>query len=109
MIVAATPVSVPFAADEHGVLRIGDSRVMLELLVQAYDEGLSAEEIVETYPTLALADVYATIAYILRNRPEIDAYMTESEAVAEEIERNREARFPTQELRQRIRQRAAAR
>jgi len=81
---------------------------MLERIVYAFDTGASAEEIVMSYPTLELADVYATIAFVLNNRPEIDAYMAESEAEADRMERKWEARYPSHELRRRIRERAAA-
>ena len=62
-----------------------------------------------SYPTLELADVYATIAFILNHRPEIDAYMAKSETEAERLGREWERQFPTHELRRRIRERAAAR
>jgi hypothetical protein len=81
---------------------------MLERIVHAFDAGASAEEIVETYPTLKLADVYATIAFILKNRPEVDAYMAKSEAEAEQIHERWEAHKPSTELRRRIRERVRA-
>lgn len=80
---------------------------MLERIVRAFDAGASAEEIVESFPTLELADVYATIAFILKNRAEIDAYMTESRVESERLHREAEQRYPTTELRRRIRKRAA--
>lgn len=107
MNLAAATVPAPFTTDEHGVVRIGPSRVMLERVVHAFDGGASAEEIVESYPTLELGDVYATLAFILKNRPEVDAYMAESAAEAERVHRQGEERYPTSELRRRIRERAA--
>ena len=109
MSLATATLATPFTTDEHGVIRIGTSRVALERIVHAFDAGASAEEIVESYPTVELGDVYATIAFILKSRPEIDAYMAESEAEAERIQREWEASYPTSELRRRIRERAAAR
>jgi uncharacterized protein (DUF433 family) len=97
----------PLRVDEHGVVRLGDTRVMLELVVHAADEGASAEEIVERYPSLGLADVHATLAYILRHRSEIDAYMTESEAQAEETRRLIEERSPQEGLREELKRRLA--
>lgn len=49
--------------------------------------GSSAEGIVASYPTLELGDVYATIALILKNREEVDAFMAKSEAEAERVHR----------------------
>ena len=82
---------------------------MLERIVHAFDAGASAEEIVESFPTLELGDVYATIAFILKNRQEVDAYMAESDAEAERVHRKWEDRNPTTELRRRIRERSARR
>lgn len=97
----------PLLIDEHGVVRIGHTRVMLELVVSAADAGGSAEEIVERYPSLDLADVHAALAYILRHRPEIDAYLTESEAQAEEMRRLIEERSPQEGLREELERRLA--
>ena len=107
MIQATATLSAPFATDEHGVVRIGGSRVMLERIVHAFDAGASAEEIVESYPTLELGDVYATLAFILKNRPEVDVYMTETDADAERVRQQWEERYPTSQLRRRLRERAA--
>lgn len=103
----ATPsVAAPFTTDEQGVVRIGGSRVMLEWIVHAFEARASAEEIVASYPTLELGDVYARIAFILKNRPQVEAYIVESETEAERLHREGEVRHPTSELRRRIRERA---
>jgi len=61
--------------DEHGVWRVAGTRVMLDSLVTAYQQGHSAETIQQQYPALSLADVYGAIAYYLRHRDEIDQYL----------------------------------
>lgn len=109
MTMATATLATPFTTDEHGVIRIGRSRVALERIVNAFDAGASAEEIVENYPTVELGDVYATITLVLESRPEVDAYVAESEAEAGRVHREWEARYPTSGLRRRIRERAAAR
>jgi len=106
---AAATLASPFTTDEQGVIRIGSSRVALERIVNAFDAGASAEEIVESYPTVELGDVYAAITFILKNRAEVAAYMAESAAEVERVHREWEARYPTSELRRRIRERAAVR
>ena len=68
---------VPLAVDADGVVRVGGTRVTLDVVVEAFGEGATAEEIVQQYPSLALADVYAVIAYYLRRRGEVDAYLAE--------------------------------
>jgi len=97
----------PLRTDEDGVVRVGDSRVMLERVVHAVDEGASAEEIVARYPSLDLADVHATLAYILRHRAEIDEYMKESQDQAEETRRLIERRSPKEGLREELERRLA--
>lgn len=61
--------------DEHGVLRVGDSRVMLDSVIAAYQQGHSAETIQQQYPALSLADVYAAIAYSLKHGDEVEQYL----------------------------------
>jgi uncharacterized protein (DUF433 family) len=102
----AATVATPFRADDNGAVRIGKSRVMLERIVHAFDTGASAEEIVESYPSLELADVYATIAFILQHRPEVDTYMADQKADADRVYQMWELRKPSSDLRQRIRARA---
>lgn len=66
---------VPLWQDPPGVLRVGGSRVLLELVIHAYQQGESPEGIVEMYPALELGDVFAVIAYYLAHRAEVDEYM----------------------------------
>jgi uncharacterized protein (DUF433 family) len=66
----------PLIAGSDGVVRVSATRVSLETIVSAFDAGATAEEIVQQYPSLELASVYAVLSYILDNRVEIDAYVT---------------------------------
>lgn len=106
MNLAAVTDPSPLRVDEHGVVRVGGSRVMLERVVHAFDDGASAEEIVERYSSLDLADVFATLAYILRHRSEIDEYMRQSEADAVETRRLIDERSPAEGLREKLERRA---
>jgi uncharacterized protein (DUF433 family) len=47
-------------------------------------QGMTAEEIVVTYPTLSLPKVYAALAYYHAHRAEIDAEIAEDERFAAE-------------------------
>jgi uncharacterized protein (DUF433 family) len=89
----ATPVSleVPLRMDEAGAIRIGQTRVLLEIVIGAYLRGDSPEQIVESYDVLKLDQVYAVIAYYLRNSDEVDEYMRQVEAAGEEIRRKIES------------------
>ena len=87
------PDAIPLRVDEHGVCRVAGTRVMLELIVNAFDRGATPEEIANSYPSVPLGDVYATIAYGLKHRPEVGAYLRESAEEAVEI-RRRTGRLP---------------
>jgi len=59
--------------------------VLLELVMRAFQDGATPEAIAQRYPTAALADVYAVIAYYLRHREDIEAYLAERERQAQEL------------------------
>jgi uncharacterized protein (DUF433 family) len=66
-------------ADEHGVLRVGATRVSLDSVVYAYLQGHSPETIREQYPVLTLEAVYGAVAFYLANREEVDQYLARQE------------------------------
>jgi uncharacterized protein (DUF433 family) len=67
--------------DEHGVLRIGETRVMLDSVVAAFHLGHSAETITQQYPGLTLEEAYGAIAYYLANQADVDQYLRNQEEV----------------------------
>jgi hypothetical protein len=48
---------VPLRMDEHGVIRVGDSQVLLDIVIREFNNGADPEGIAHGYPTLDLADV----------------------------------------------------
>jgi uncharacterized protein (DUF433 family) len=75
----------PIREDSAGALRVGDSRVLLELVIRAFQDGATPETIVQRYSTLALPDVYSVVTYYLRHRGEVEAYLSRREQQAEEV------------------------
>jgi uncharacterized protein (DUF433 family) len=61
--------------DEHGVMRIGQSRVMLDSIVAGFEQGHSPETLQQQYPTLSLEEVYGAITYYLAHTDEVHAYL----------------------------------
>lgn len=55
----------------------------LDVLVAAFENGATPEEIVQQFPSLALGDVYASIAYYLRHRETVAKYLAQREVEAE--------------------------
>ncbi len=84
---ATAPIISPLVVDQDDVVRIGDTRVTLITVINAFNRGATPEEIVQQFPALALADVYATIAYYLQHQVEVDTYLDEQRRAADEIRR----------------------
>ena len=93
---------IPLEVDQDQVIRIDGTRVTLDTVIYAFNEGASAEEIVYQYPTLKLADVYAVISYYLHQRAEVDEYLQERQALADEIQKQNEAKYEVKGIRERL-------
>jgi uncharacterized protein (DUF433 family) len=76
----------PLNADGTGGLRVGGTRVLLEIVIRAFQDGATAETIVQRYPSLALSDVYFTIGYYLRHSTEVNAYLADREQQAATVQ-----------------------
>ena len=82
----------PLRQDDSGAVRIGDTRVLLELVIRAFQDGATPEAIVQRFSTTTLADIYSVIAYYLRHRALVERYLTERERQAEVLRQDIEAR-----------------
>lgn len=102
MSLAAKPESIPIAVSGGGVAYVCGTRVSLDTLVTAYEQGASPEEIVSRYTTLELADVYAIITYYLRHREEVGEYLARRKAEAEEVRAQNERRSPPEGRKERL-------
>jgi uncharacterized protein (DUF433 family) len=91
--------------DEHGVLRVGGSSVMLDSIVAAFQQGHSPETIQQQYPALILEEVYGAIAHYLANHEQIDRYLARQDEIWRQG-RERAAK-PASPLLQRLRSQAA--
>lgn len=76
----------PLREDETGAIRVGQSRVLLETVIRAFQDGASPESIVHRYSTLSLSDVYNTIGYYLRHQDAVEAYLNQREQLAESVQ-----------------------
>jgi uncharacterized protein (DUF433 family) len=65
----------PLRLDQGNVLRVGNSRISLDLLVEQYENGMTPEDMVRAYDSLGLADAHAVIADYLRHRDEVQVYL----------------------------------
>jgi len=99
---------IPLRTDSTGVIRVGGTRVTLDIIVGAFRDGATAEEIVQQYPSLNLADVYHVIGYYLRRTAEVEAYLQTRKVDAEALRKQNEARFDPQGVRARLLARRAS-
>ncbi len=89
----------PLRSDATGTVRIGRTRVTLDTVIAAHRQGATPEQIGDGFPSLALADIYATIGYYLRNKAQVDEYLEQRRVEAEEIRRAVEKQCDTRALR----------
>ena len=99
---AGTTEQVPIHSDADGVIRISGTRVTLDTIVAAFENGATAEEIAQQYPSVGLADVYAVIAYYLHHRPEIRSYLHQRAQHSARVREENERRFDPSGVRDRL-------
>ncbi|MEG4170760.1 MULTISPECIES: DUF433 domain-containing protein [Microcoleus] len=102
MTLAVVAEQAPLKTNADGVVRVGNTRVTLDTVIAVFKQGTTAEEIVYRYPSLRLADVYATIAFYLNHQQEVETYLQQRQQQAQEIRKMNEARFDPQGLRDRL-------
>ena len=93
---------VPIRTDADGVIRVGGTRVTLDTLVFAFNDGATPEEMAQQYPSVALVDVYSVITYYLRNQTEVCSYLEKRSEQAAQVRRNNEKRFNPSGIRDRL-------
>jgi hypothetical protein len=89
-----TVATVPFEIVSDRIAYVGGTRVTLDTVIYTFLEGATAEEIVQRYPSLKLADVYAVIAYYLQNKEEVEGFLRISSKSADEVRALNKKRFP---------------
>jgi uncharacterized protein (DUF433 family) len=77
-----TAFELPLRLDSQGTIRVGQSRVTLDTVIEAYQHGESPEVIAQQFPAVTLAEVYGTIAYYLQHQALLDAYLRERAGAA---------------------------
>lgn len=74
--------------ETDGHIHVTGHRIGLEDVVHFYNEGYSAEALLDVFPTLPLAVVHKVIVYYLDHRADVDAYVANCNA---EMQRQRAA------------------
>lgn len=99
---AVLNISEKVLRDKNGVWMVGDSRVSLDSVIYAFNEGASAEEITLRFPTLELIQVYTVINYYLKNQTEVDEYLQERKIARKELREEIETKHSPKGIRERL-------
>jgi uncharacterized protein (DUF433 family) len=73
--------------DQEYGLRIAGTRVSLSSVVVSFRAGQTPQQIVDSFPTVALAPVYGAIAYYLENEQAVNDYYAEAKRRIEKLVR----------------------
>lgn len=76
----------PYIEQRNGGLYLAGTGISLDSIIIRFQEGASPARIVDSFPTLKLAQVYRAIAYYVENEQAISAYIAEG---VRELERSR--------------------
>ena len=99
---------VPLEKDADGVVRVDGTRVTLDTVVAAFEEGATAEEIVYQYPSLDLATVYSVVGYYLQHRQDVEVYLLWRRQERERVREQNQAVVDSRGIRDRLLARRAA-
>jgi uncharacterized protein (DUF433 family) len=84
-------ITLPLVVTEQGTMRIRGSRVSLDSIVHHFKLGATAEQMVHSFPSLQLGDVYSSIAYYLTNRSEVETYLEQQNLGADDLQHQLES------------------
>lgn len=94
--------TVPMVTGADGVIRVSGTRVTLDSILLAFNDGATPEEIAQQYPTVPLADIYHLIGYCLRHTAEMEEYLRRRLRESQEVQQQNEARWRPDGVRQRL-------
>ena len=64
--------------DEFGGIRLAGHRIGMTQILWYYNEGYSAEMLLEQFPTLSMGLIHRLLAFYWENRAEVDAYLRDA-------------------------------
>lgn len=103
----ATTLPALLKAWEDGTIRVGSSRVLLDLVVHHFKQGATTEQVQHSFPSLTLREVYGAIHHYLEHTEEVETYLADQERQAEEIERIVRSTQDTTSMQKRLEERRA--
>jgi len=100
------PDTVPLVQWDDGSVRVQGTRLLLAMIVTAFQRGDTTDEINDSFPSASVPQIEAVIDWYLNNKSEADAYLEEcyarGERLRQEIESTPEYQARRAELHRRI-------
>jgi uncharacterized protein (DUF433 family) len=75
-------------------MRVGRTKVMLDGIIAASEQGHSPESIRSQYPALTLEQVHGALAWCLAHPDEVDVYLKRQQAIWDRVRAAGEANVP---------------
>jgi uncharacterized protein (DUF433 family) len=70
-----------YVESRDGNLYVGQSRVTLQSLIEAWQSGRTPEQLHDSFPTLPLVAIYGAITYYLEHGEEADTFFRETDEI----------------------------
>lgn len=99
--------TTPLYADRDGALRLTGSRVLLDLIVYEFNQGATAEQIQDSFPSLSLRSIYGAIAFYLEHQAAVNEYLHQRAVEAATLRQQLESQPEIAAFRERLRHRRA--
>ena len=99
--------TTPLVDDKDGTIRIVGSRIPLDTIIHEFNQGATAEQIQDSFPSLSLRSIYGAIAFYMEHPAVVDEYLRSRALGAAELQRKIESRPEIGEFRERLRHRRA--
>ncbi len=77
--------TIPLHLTSDGTIRVGETRVSLETIIESYLTGDQPEDIHEGFPFIDLADIYLIIAFYLKNKEAVDQYLAKQNEESQRV------------------------
>ena len=94
--------NIPLTQWEDGTIRMTGTRVTLDVIVNQFKLGATAEQIYDSFPATSLKDVYGAIYYYLEHTDAVDTYVREQQQAAAETRQWVESQPGNRGLRERL-------
>jgi uncharacterized protein (DUF433 family) len=96
---------VPLTQWADGTIRMTGTRITLDVIVNQFKLGATAEQRFDSFPAASLKDIYGTLYYYLEHTEAVEAYMREQQQAAAETRQWVESQPGNRVLRERLRAR----